>query len=50
MFSESKKSDEYNKIIIEAMGGENLENSTSINDNKIIKNLAKSVVIDKNTL
>jgi hypothetical protein len=50
MFSESKKSDEYNKIIIEAMGGDNLDNCASINDNKIIKNLAKCVIIDKNTL
>jgi hypothetical protein len=47
-FSDSKKSDEYNKIIIEAMGGEEINNSAdNNNDNKIIKNVAKCVVIDK---
>jgi hypothetical protein len=43
-YSDSKKSDQYNKIIVEAMGGE-----TDINllENKIIKNIAKEVIIDK---
>jgi len=47
-FCDSKKSDEYNRIIIESMGGECLNICESINDNKIIKNVAKCVIIDKN--
>jgi hypothetical protein len=47
IFSDSKKSDEYNKIIIEAMGGEEINNNVDNNENKIIKNVAKCVVIDK---
>ena len=46
-FSDSKKSDEYNKIIIEAMGGEEINNSVDNSENKIIKNVAKCVIIDK---
>jgi hypothetical protein len=46
---DSKKSDEYNKIIIESMGGDDLSIGDSNNEYKIIKNLAKCVVIDKNT-
>ena len=42
IFSESKKSDEYNKIIIEAFELDNLEKQE-----KIIKNIAKEVKIDK---
>ena len=48
VYSNSTKSDQYNKIIIEAMGGENVGVQTIINDNKIIKNVAKNVTIDKN--
>ena len=47
IFSDSKKSDEYNKIIIEAMGGEEINNNVDNNENKIIKNVAKCVIIDK---
>ena len=43
--SESKKSDEYNKLVIEAFGGSGKEDID--NENKIIKNLAKEVSIDK---
>jgi len=45
IYSDSKKSDEYNKLIIEAFGGSGNEDVD--NENKIIKNLAKEVVIDK---
>jgi len=48
VYSNSTKSDQYNKIIIEAMGGDNLGVQSLINDNKIIKNVAKNVTIDKN--
>jgi hypothetical protein len=41
----SKFSDQYNKIIIEAMGGYG-ENDLEKED-KIIKNIAKNVIIDK---
>jgi hypothetical protein len=40
--SNSNKSDQYNKIIIESMGDNGTEK-----DAKIIKNIAKGVVIDK---
>lgn len=43
--SESKVSDQYNKLIIEAMGGKG-ENDTE-KENKIIKNIAKVVSIEK---
>jgi hypothetical protein len=45
IYSDSKKSDQYNKLIIEAMGGKG-ENDTE-KENKIIKNIAKEVVINK---
>jgi hypothetical protein len=45
IFSESKKSDEYNKIIIESMGG--MGNKDDDNENKIIKKIAKEVTIFK---
>ena len=46
VYSDSRKSDQYNKLIIEAMGGEgNDENEKS---NKIIKKIAKEILIDKN--
>ena len=41
----SNKSDQYNKIIIEAMGGSGNEDKE--NENKIIKKIAKEVTIDK---
>jgi hypothetical protein len=44
--SNSKKSDQYNKLIIEAMGGSG-DNDTEKED-KIIKKIAKEVIIDKN--
>ena len=44
--SESKYSDQYNKLVIEAMGGSGNEDID--NENKIIKKIAKEVSIDKN--
>lgn len=44
-FSESKYSDQYSKIVIEAMGGYNCNDSE--NEDKIIQKIAKEVVIDK---
>ena len=41
IYSDSKKSDQYNKIIIESL------NDSIENDNKIIKKIAKEVIIDK---
>jgi len=46
VYSDSKKSDQYNKIIVEAMGG-GVENNVNDSENKIIKNIAKEVIIDK---
>jgi len=45
IYSDSKKSDHYNKLIIEAMGGSGNEDYE--NENKIIKRIAKEVTIDK---
>ena len=45
-FSDSKKSDQYNELIIEAMGGRG-DNDTE-KANKIVKKIIKNVVIDKN--
>ena len=42
--SESKKSDEYHKMIIEVMGG---SGNDIQNENKIIKKIAKEVIINK---
>jgi len=44
-FSESKYSDQYSKIVIEAMGGFNCNDSE--NEDKIIQKIAKEIVIDK---
>ena len=44
--SDSKFADQYNKLIIEAMGGSGNEDFD--NENKIIKKIAKEVAIDKN--
>jgi len=43
--SSSKFSDQYNKIIVESMGGSG--NNDLEKENKIIKNLTKQVIIDK---
>ncbi len=44
--SDSKKNDQYLKIVMNAMSGGTVEEQES-NINKIIKNLAKEVVINK---
>jgi len=44
--SDSKFADQYNKLIIEAMGGSGNEDVD--NENKIIRKIAKEVTIDKN--
>ena len=43
--SESKYSDQYNKLVIEAMGGRG--DNDAEKENKIIKNIAREVIIDK---
>ena len=43
--SESKHSDQYNKLVIEAMGGSG--DNDSEKEDKIIKKIAKEVIIDK---
>ena len=45
--SKSTKSDEYNKIVIESMGG-TLDNENELNEARIIKKIAKEVFIEKN--
>ena len=47
-FSESKYSDQYSKLVIEAMGGAG--NNDEEKTEKIIRNIAKEVVIDKSIL
>ena len=44
-FSESKYSDQYSKLVIEAMGGAG--NNDTEKEDKIIQKIAKEVVIDK---
>ena len=44
-FSASKYADQYSKIVIEAMGG--MGNNYNEKEDKIIRNIAKEVVIDK---
>jgi hypothetical protein len=44
-YSESQYSDQYSKLVIEALGGNN--NNDFENENKIIRRIAKEVVIDK---
>jgi hypothetical protein len=46
VYSNSKKSDQYNKLIIEAMGGKG--DNDYEKEYKIIKNIAKEIIIDKN--
>jgi len=43
--SSSKYSDQYNKIIVESMGGSG--NNDSEKEDKIIKNISKVTIIDK---
>jgi len=45
-FSESKYADQYSKLVIEAMGGQG--NNDNEKEDKIIKNITKEVVINKN--
>ena len=45
VYSDSKKSDQYNNLIIESMGGRG-DNDLE-KENKIIKNIAKEVIINK---
>jgi hypothetical protein len=45
IYSDSIKSDQYNKLVIEAMGGKG--NNDSEKEDKIIKKLAKEILIDK---
>ena len=45
IYSDSKKSDQYNKLIIETMGGQG--NNETEKEDKIIKNIAKEIVINK---
>jgi hypothetical protein len=47
IYSDSKKSDQYNHIVLEAMGGSG-DNDTEKAD-KIVKKIAKVVTIDKNS-
>ena len=47
VYSDSKKSDQYNHIVIEAMGGPGDNDSEKAD--KIVKKIAKEVTIDKNT-
>jgi hypothetical protein len=47
IYSDSKKSDQYNHIVIEAMGGPGDNDSEKAD--KIVKKIAKEVTIDKNT-
>ena len=44
--TETKKHMEYHTILLESMGGSTLENDDKTRD-KIIRNIAKEVVIDK---
>jgi len=43
--SESKHSDKYNKLIIEAMGGKG--DNDAEKEDKIIKKVAKEIIVDK---
>jgi hypothetical protein len=47
IYSDSKKSDQYNKLIIEAMGGHGDNNQEK--ENKILKKIVKEVIIEKET-
>ena len=43
--SESKYSDTYNKLMIEAMGGKGFDNNDQ--ENKIIKKITKEIILNK---
>jgi hypothetical protein len=45
IYSDSRKSDQYNRLIIEAMGGDG--NDEDMKSNKIISKIAKEVLIEK---
>jgi hypothetical protein len=45
IYSDSNKSDQYNKLIIESMGGQGINDIEK--ENKIIKNIAKETIINK---
>jgi hypothetical protein len=45
IYSDSRKSDQYNRLIIEAMGGDG--NDEDGKANKIIKRIAKEILIEK---
>ena len=45
IYSESRKSDQYNRLIIEAMGGEGSDEDAKAN--KIIKKIVKEILIEK---
>jgi hypothetical protein len=47
-YSDSKYSDQYSKLVIEAMGG--LGEDTKMKEDKIIKNISKAVAINKEEL
>ena len=46
IYSDSKKSNQYNHIVIEAMGGSGDNDAEKVD--KIVKKIAKEVIIDKN--
>jgi hypothetical protein len=48
IFSDSNKSDQYNELTIEAMGGRG--NDDDAKANKIVRKIMKNVVIDKKML
>jgi hypothetical protein len=48
VYSYSKNSDKYNKLVLESMGG--INSDTSADQNKIIKQLSKEITIDKELL
>jgi hypothetical protein len=45
-YSDSTYADQYSKLVIEAMGGSG--NNDDEKEAKIIKNISKEVIIDKN--
>ena len=47
-YSDSKYSDQYSKLVIEAMGG--IGNNDEEKEIKIIKNITKEVILDKNII
>ena len=45
IYSDSRKSDQYNRLIIEAMGGNGSDEDAK--SNKIISKIAKEILIEK---